>query len=681
MSRKRTRGRSGSPDQFLESRLFKFGTKLVIGLAVVVVFLTLTQCTVKKPESPTWTTQLTVPLVNRTYEMPEIIDKIDQEDILIGADSAVVFSLSRDIDTVSLEGDELTTDNMSYSVSEQLGEITIDAPVSDSVAVALADIGSLATYVPGAVPPLTFDVTNALQPIDNFSTATIANGRLWAVITNNLGFDLSAVTVQLYDAGNSRVVGSQGFVGGIADGVTDSVAFDLDGETISNQLEAWLSSATTGGTVLSAANKEITTAIRFDNSLTVSSATAEIPALSRNFSQQVGLGETDPVYAAHLTTGALSLEVANSTNLPANLAISFPDLVNSGTPLSVVRSIGANSNTTVNVDLSGYDLEPTDSTVPQNININVSATVAGTGSGQMATVNATDEFSVDASITNLNFNSVRGLFSAVETTFDPRTEEINLENGFDQLELVNAVLTLTIHNGVNLPGSLDVLLEGDNGKTMHVIGNVVAGSADSAVLSLIIDSTVASFFTPIPSSIDISGSAIFGDGLTVGTITSDDFVYAEINVLAPLEVRINNAVIDTDIESEGIDLADIVDHVIEARFVYDIVNHLPIGAQFELYMSGDSATALSNPQLLIDDISVPAAPVLAGVVTDTISSGYQQIVLTTTDLDVFANDSLYIGTRLLLQDTPPGETARLTIEDYIHITGRIEVEYNFDGEF
>ena len=45
-------------------------------IMVVLIFLTLTQCTVNKPEAPQWTTQFVLPLVSRTYEMPEIIDKM-----------------------------------------------------------------------------------------------------------------------------------------------------------------------------------------------------------------------------------------------------------------------------------------------------------------------------------------------------------------------------------------------------------------------------------------------------------------------------------------------------------------------------------------------------------------------------------------------------------------------------
>lgn len=681
MSRRRARGKSAGPDQFTDSWLFKFSTKLMLGLVVVVVFLTLTQCTVKKPEAPTWTTQVTVPLVNRTYAMPEIIDKIDQEGIELTDDSAVVYSFSRDIDTLTLDNDELSTSDVSYSVSEVLGLVTISAPPDDSQAVALDDIADVAIFVPGAVPAMSFDVDNAMQPISTFATATVSSGGVWAVVSNQLGFDLSAVTIQLYDVINMQIVDSRAFVGGIANGVTDSVQFDLTNRSVSNQFEIRMSATTPGGTVLTASDKEIRTAMRFDSDLTVSAATAEIPPLNRSFTQNVDLGESDPVYEAQLSNGQLTLNILNQTNLPAVIEISFPDLYQGASHLSVQRSVAANSGDFVSLNLDGYDLRPADSSVPQSLRIDVDASSVGSQPGQFISVNQLDGFSVDAALSNLEFSSVTGVFSSVGTTIEPRTEEIELENGFDQLELVDAVLTISIENGVDLAGVLDLNLVADNGNVLNIAGQIDRGSAASPVISLIVDSTVAAFLSPIPTSIVISGDATFGDGVTPSTITQNDYLFASLSIVAPLEVRITDATIETEAEAEEFDLGDVVDHVVEARFVYNIVNHLPIGAQFNLYFGSDSATVFDSPELLIDEIAVPAAPVFGGIVTDTISTGYLQVVLDSAEIRVFERDSVYVGTRLVLEDTPPGETARLTVSDYISITGRIEVEYLFDGEF
>ncbi len=661
-----------------------YSTKVMLGVVVALVFLTLTQCTVKKPESPTWTTQFTLPVVNRTYTMPEIIDKLDAEGIEFDADSNIVYTLTRDIDTISLEADELTTSDLSYTVSEVLGPVVIEAPPSRSASIDLDDIPTLSAYLPGTLPAISFSLDNAMSPISTFSAASLSSGQMRAIATNNLGFDLNVVTVELYDVVIGATVGTpQSFSSGIADGETDTTIFNLAGSTISNTLEIRMSASTLGGTVLSASNKNIVTVMEFVGDLTVASATAEIPALSRTFSQQVELGESDALYHANISAGNLNLIVGNETGLTAVLDIEFPDIVNGSTPLHIQRTIPAHGSDAVAVDISGHELLPTDSTVPQNINVNVVASIPGTSPGVFAGIDQNDEFTVTATLTGLEFGSVSGVFSSVSSSIEPTREEIDVPDGFENMELSTAILTLEISNGVDLSGTLDITLEGSNGKTLNVTGNIDAGGAANPVVSFIIDTTVAEFLSPLPSWIDIAGNATFGDGVTEGTITANDFVYAQVNILAPMEMIIHESTIEGDIESENIDEDDIdivTDHVEEARFVYNVISHLPLGARFEIYLGSDSTTLYTAPGLLIDDVSTVAAPLTAGIVNDTASTGYQTITLTNDDIQVLNTDTLFIGSLLVLEDSN-GQPIRLTADDYVTIIGRIEVDYLFDGDF
>jgi len=682
MSRRHQKNRAReSSGNIAESPWLKFGSKLALSLVVVIVFLSLIQCTVKKPEAPSWTTQFTVPLVNRTYDMAEIVDKIDQEGIGFDGDSNIIYSLTRDIDTVMLDSDELTTPNLSYSVTEQLGEVSINPPTLSPITVDLSAISGLAAFIPGTVPAMSFNVNNPLPTINTFTTLTITSGRAYAVVSNYLGFDLTTVNIELFDAVNNQVVGSQSIVGGLADGATDSAMFALSGRTISNDLVVRIVAYTPGAAVLSASGKYLLTVLRFDGNLTVASATAEIPELSRSFSENITLGETDPVYRATLSNGSLNLTITNGTNLEAVLDISFPDLNDGGLPFTVQRTVTANSSQVVNFDLAGYELTPSDSTAPQDITIDVIATVAGTAPGQV-TVSQSDEFSVTASLTGLEFGSVTGLFSTVESTIDPIDEVIDVPDGFDQITLSSAVVTLEIENAVELPGAIDITLLGNNGKSLIISGNIAAATAGGPVVSAIIDSTIADFLSPVPSLITISGTGTFGDGITEGTISADDYIYAQVHILAPLEVIIDSAIIEADVEAEDIDQEDIdaiTDHVIEARFLYNIVNHLPLGANISIFLSGDSATVYDSPQLLLDDIFVTAAPVTAGIANDTVSTGYQMIQLDSMDIQILKNDTLFIGSVMMLDDTG-GLPVRLTNNDYIQVIGRIEVEYRFNGD-
>ena len=76
MTRKRNARKNDAETPWNERFMFKYGSRLLLGITVIVVFLTLAQCTVEKPESPQWSTRLTVPIVNRTYDMEELVNKI-----------------------------------------------------------------------------------------------------------------------------------------------------------------------------------------------------------------------------------------------------------------------------------------------------------------------------------------------------------------------------------------------------------------------------------------------------------------------------------------------------------------------------------------------------------------------------------------------------------------------------
>jgi hypothetical protein len=306
--------------------------------------------------------------------------------------------------------------------------------------------------------------------------------------------------------------------------------------------------------------------------------------------------------------------------------------------------------------------------------------VPGTAPNQV-TVSSGNSFGVQASLNGLSFSSVTGIFTGTNMTIDPILQEIDVPTGFDSVQLVSAVLTIEIENSIGLPGDLTVTLTGNNGRTLNINGTVDARVLATASTTTFTEPDVADFLSPIPSQVTITGSASFGAG-TSGTIRDGDYITGAVRIDSPVEMIIPQTLIDTDIESEKIEQKDIdkiTDHVIEARLIYNLTNHLPIGATVNLLMSGDSATLYSNPQLRIDDITVDAAPVVASVVVDTLSTGFQTIVLDSADIQILKNDTLYIGQELILHSSN-GQPVRLTKNDFISVLGRIEVEYRFDGE-
>ncbi len=666
--------------------IFKFGSRMLLGITIIAVFLTIAQCTIEKPESPEWTTRLTVPIVNRTYDMEELVNKIDQEGVGIDQQGNITFSISEALDTVRLDADVLATDDLTYSVTEVLGVVSIDPPTIDPVSVSLSAITGLATGLPDdtvTVSALSFDVINSMQAITNFSQATIASGNVLVVVENNLGIALDTAIVELYDVGNAATLVTDTFPGGIPAGATDSLTLSLAGKSLSNSLRVNAQCYLPGGTIDSVSTRYLSTELVIPSGLTVSSAVAQIPAIDLAFSEQVQLSEAERVDTATLSTGQLTLTISNATNLAASLSVSIPDLVTQGSLLSIDTTVPPQGQVQIVRNLAGSQLVPGGSSLPQSVDINVTADLPGSGSQQVA-VDQADSLYVQAELTSLTFGSVTGVFSSTEATFDAESFDIDIPTGFDSLELVSAVLTLDIENGTGLPGYLDIQLIGDNGKSLALTGDIEAGSSSQPVTTTITNSSIADFISPLPSHVEAGGTVTFGDGVTQATVTVDDFVFSRVGIVAPMEMIIHEALIETDIQREEINQEDIdavTDHVIEAGFVYNIVNHLPLGATVEIFFGSDSATLYTNPGLTIGPLSIDAAPVSgAGLVIDTASTGYQEIMLSNADIQILKNDTLYIGQELILQGSD-GQSVRLIQSDYITVTGRFEVEYRFDGEF
>ncbi|MBK7141155.1 MAG: hypothetical protein IPH75_03615 [bacterium] len=681
MSRNRRSRQKDDSQVSLGNFMLHWGAKLIFLTLIVVVVLSMVQCTVKKPEAPEWNTQLVVPLVNRTYDMPEIISRIDQDAISMDDDSNVVFSVEQALDTVQLDAANLTTASLSYNISQQLGQFTIAAPNVTPVTVPIGDMPSIPQIYPAVVPDLSFDIPATFPALSGMTSATIADGSLYLVATNNLGINLNTVSVTLFDEGRSLTVGTQTFAAGINDGETDSVLFVLDGQTISNSFSATAMCHTPGGAIPSADGREFAVEIHFVSDLTVDGAMAEIPAISRDFSDAVSLDESDVITSAVLSGGQVGLTINNNSALPATLEITIPDLKLNNVPLQVTRQVTSSGTTNVSIPLAGYVLSPADIVLPQELPINISATIAETAPNQV-TVSSINSFGVQASISGLTFTAVTGNFSSTNMTIDPIVQDIDVPTGFDSIQLVNAVLTIELENSVGLPGQLDINLVGNNGKTLNINGLVNARVLATAATTTLTETDVANFLSPLPSQVSISGSASFGDGSS-GTIRDGDYITGTVRIDAPVEMIIPETPIETDIESEEIeqdDIDQITDHVIEARLVYNITNHLPLGASISLVFSADSATLYTNPELVIDSISVSAAPVVSSVVVDTLSTGEQTILLDSADIQILKHAKLYIGQELILHGSN-GQPVKLTKNDFISVIGRIEVEYRFDGEF
>ncbi len=679
MSRKRSR-RSAGNGEGAGTFLIRYGSLLLFAVVVVLVVLTMGSCTIRKPEAPQWDTQFVVPMVSRTYAMPELIRKMNQPGVGFDLDSNVVFSISRPIDTIFLNSNNLTTSSLTYSVSKALGKISLTPPALSPVIVPESQLGGLSVYPITILPPGdSFTVPANLPAFSTFDSAAVDTGRIWVVLTNSLGFDLDTVKVTVRDVVSASVVSNSSVAGGIPDGGTDSVLVDLGGKTISNTLSVAAYCHTPGGTVANGNGKQFVVAPNFQGNLVVSAARAELPAISRSVANSLDLQQADVITDATITGGNLTLTITNNTPVRANLTISIPDLKLNGAPFALDTAINGSSSAVIGVPLTGYHLQPGDVTLPQSLPVSVQADIPSTSPNKVS-VNENQNFHLDAAISPLTFGSVSGTFAGITDTISPIVTSLDVPKGFDSAQLVSAVLTLQVQNSIGLAGALNLNLQGSNSKNMNLSGPIAARSLATAATSELVQPNVADFLSPIPSQVTFTGTASFGAGQS-GTIRTGDYITGTVRLDAPVELILNQTSLETDVSRDSINQKDIdkvTNHVKRARFVYNITNHLPVGASVNIVISSDSATLYTNPELRFDSISVNAAPVLNTIVSDTLSTGFQSIEVDSAQVQILKHPVLYIGNELILHGSN-GQTIKLTKNDYVTVQGRIEVEYHFDG--
>lgn len=433
---------------FWESPVFNYGLKIFLGFVVVMVFLTITQCTIKKPKSPTWTTNLTLPLVNRTYQMPEIIRKIDQPGIGIDSTGAVVYAVEIPLDTILLD------------------EIVISPSDPTPVVVQLSDYVALQL---GAVPPTSFDINIDFPPVDRFSWATISAGGFNVIFVNDFGVPLDTIIGDVFDIVNSRIISSVSFPGGLAAGAAETAFVDLAGQTVSNTISVNLHCFTPGGTMLSLDDKSLSAAMRYGSGVTVSAASGIIDptnAVFDNIFADIDLPKGFD--SVQLVNAVLTLEVENAVNFPGFLNIDIAG--SNGQILNLTGNVLPGSSLTpvstylVNNDLASF-LNP----MPTSVTVNGAATL---GDGVTAGVVTSNDYIVSRIKLESPLEAVIG-----QSTFagDIDSEEIEQEDiDLATEHILRAQFLTSIVNHLPLGVTIEILLSGDS-STLYSNPQLVLG--------------------------------------------------------------------------------------------------------------------------------------------------------------------------------------------------------------
>jgi hypothetical protein len=660
--------------RFVLNRTIVIRTASALGIVLLVTCLS--ACSIEKPQTPSWDTELVLPLISHHYDMLELVDRMADDALSYDSLGNISFSVEQDMDTVAVDAG-LSIPDLSTAFSETIGLIEISGPAPVTDQIYLSDYLALG----GDVPALTLNVSQQWPAISDIESATIASGSMVVTATNNFDLPVDTVTIAIVDDTYALQIGAVTFEGGLGIGETKSETIDLSGKTISSSFTYDTHLYTPGGTILTLAEKTLVIEAGFSSTITVSSAVAKVPAQERSYDQDVSFSEDNQITSANIKGGTLILDITNGTNLSSEIDVTIEEFTRNGNPLSFTVDLPPQQTSNVTRDLAGYEFVPLPSESTPTINVSMDVSLPGSGSNTVE-ISSTDDFAVDVQASGLEFSSVSGIIAPTVVEIAPVTESIEIPSGFENFSLTSAVMTMEFHSAVNLPAELSIRIEGDAGQLLTIADNINPGTVGNPGVTTLVVDQLSEFLSPIPSEITITGSATVGDGVTPGGVTEDDFVWGRIEITSPLEMSVGATEFEADINKADIDADDIdeiTDRLNHGSAYTHIANHLPLGASLTLYLGGDSLTLYDDPELTIGPIEVSSGIVGAGgLVVDSVGSD-NTIELTHEDLQILNNETLYIGQIITFPGTN-GESVRIVSSDYLDVQAYITVSTRI-GDF
>ncbi|MFC1887985.1 hypothetical protein ACFLYK_04180 [Candidatus Cloacimonadota bacterium] len=371
----------------------------------------------------------------------------------------------------------------------------------------------------------------------------------------------------------------------------------------------------------------------------------------------------------------------------SEMEINFHDIYSpSGTSLSLnIRCPGDTL-----IELGGYSLgnDPSSQTVIDSIYYSFNVITDGTGDEIMT---LTSDLSVQASIEigDIILQEVRGIINNKTIELEDITEEINLEDLPDSLDGLLDFQTVELHLNINNQTGFDCRL------TM----NIAASNASGGSVELYIDETIYAeaeteivitegvneILDLIPDQISVTNIvAYIGDGETPGTISLNDSISGNYNVVSPMQFIINDYSVTESadvIELDDDDQDIIEDNLTSVKLTIEAENKLPLGADLRIYFATDSLLVFIDPGLVIDSLTILPAAIQDGITSEP-SQNLFEIDLSGEDFNVFLdrlNQNVYPGIELLIMGTD-GEVVSILGNDYIHIIGYIEAEVHIAEE-
>ena len=381
---------------------------------------------------PSWDTQLSAPLFDRTYTLREILYKDSLTDgTLLDTNSLGLYSISRTQDIAGIPvGDNLQIQaGSSASASQSPGNFTIVSPDSINYTVAYPSGMSQGTKLSPIVPPIPSQ-SQTVSPAGKFSkynTATISKGDLHVTVHNGY-----PATVN-FDSGSINILDASGNplplpINSVGANETFDTTYSLSGYTLTNSPSIHFVYSSPGlNDTATLESSDLLSIFMGFTTLTVSSANAIIPPQSTIYLEStVPMGGGTVVDSAIIKSGAMNLTLSNDFEMQFPITLVFENIFRQDNPNDTLKvqytlpakAAGQNPVPQVEppIDLSGCQLRMLDQfgNPSDSIRYRVEIEMQGSG-GQYVNISTQDSLRTTFGMQSLVFSSFTGLIHPTNT--------------------------------------------------------------------------------------------------------------------------------------------------------------------------------------------------------------------------------------------------------------------------
>jgi hypothetical protein len=608
-------------------------------------FIFLSGCFEKpsEPVLPTWDVDLTVPILDKTFTLGELVEK-DTTYLKVGAGNQIYYSTSEKLDATKI-GDNLKISDISTSASTKLGNFEIKNPGTISASIKAYDIfPSLSSnlppgnyIVPSNAPGQT--VTTNFTAFDNFQQVTFDGGIIKVTVNNGLPVPLQFPNgLAIYNSNDLTTPILTLFENATINANSELTATaDLAGKTLPANLSlkvTVLSPGSGGQQVYLDVNQMFVTVSASLENLSIASASAKIPSqtepvvISDSFVLEPNEPQPDLINEVNFKSGSMKIKVVNGIDLGLNGSITLYNFVrkSDNTPLQIPLNIGrknsASNTLTFNLNLADYKLV---GNLTNTVDYKVEVRTEDTGN-EYRTVSKNDGLSAEITLQNIVIESISGKAKPREISFEEQKidlaglkdyrEKFKGSIKFDDIQVeINLVKTAQFTFDLNLK------IKGVNTRTGKVDSIEIplaqrrfSGSTHRIVLNKS-NSNIVNFINSfasqeLPEYLIVTGSVFLNPNYEVGRVSSSDSVYGSVSVSFPASVGISNAVFEDT--SEVKELSDEakkeIDKTNYGKLFVEIENGLGVDVRFRAKILGVTKDSLlSIPK--DNDFMINPAPV------------------------------------------------------------------------